>query len=67
MTAEKDSVIEDQKTQLRNLGETIDSLRYELKKSEHQFRYLVEKLEIDISEIYSIKKEADEKFEERKS
>ena len=67
MTAEKDSVIEDQKTQLRNLGETIDSLRNELKKSEHQFRYLVEKLEIDISEIYSIKKEADEKFEERKS
>ena len=51
MTAEKDSVIEDQKTQLRNLGETIDSLRNELKKSEHQFRYLVEKLEIDISEI----------------
>ena len=67
MTAEKDSVIEDQKTQLRNLGETIDSLRNELKKSEHQFRYLVEKLEIDISEIYSIKKKADEKFEERKS
>ncbi len=67
MTAEKDSVIEDQKTQLRNLGETIDSLRNELKKSEHQFRYLVEKLEIDISEIYSIKKEADEKFEEKKS
>ncbi len=67
MTAEKDSVIEDQKTQLRNLGETIDSLRNELKKSEHQFRYLVEKLEIDIAEIYSIKKEADEKFEEKKS
>ena len=67
MTAEKDSVIEDQKTQLRNLGETIDSLRNELKKSEHQFRYLVEKLEIEIAEIYSIKKEADEKFEEKKS
>ncbi len=67
MTAEKDSVIEDQKTQLRNLGETIDSLRNELKKSEHQFRYLVEKLEIEIAEIYSIKKEADEKFEEIKS
>ncbi len=67
MIAEKDSVIEDQKTQLRNLGETIDSLRNELKKSEHQFRYLVEKLEIEIAEIYSIKKEADEKFEEIKS
>ena len=67
MTAEKDSVIEDQKTQLKNLGETIDSLRNELKKSEHRFFYLVEKLEIEISEIYSIKKEADEKFEEKKS
>ena len=67
MTVEKDSVIEDQRTQLRNLGETIDSLRNELKKSEHQFRYLVEKLEIEIAEIYSIKKEAGEKFEEKKS
>ena len=67
MTAEKDSVIEDQKTQLKNLGETIDSLRNELKKSEHQFLYLVEKLEIEMAEIYSIKREADEKFEEKKS
>ena len=67
MTVEKDAVIEDQKTQLKNLGETINSLRYELEKSEHRFFYLVEKLEVEISEIYSIKKEADEKFEEQKS
>ena len=67
MTAEKDSVIKDQKTQLKNLGETINSLRNKLDKSEHRFFYLVEKLEIEISEIYSIKKEADEKFEENKS
>jgi len=71
MTAEKDSVIEDQKTQLMNLNNTINSLRkshkYELDKSEHRFFYLVEKLEIEISEIYSIKKEADEKFEENES
>ena len=64
MTVEKDAVIEDQKTQLRNLGETIDSLRNELKKSEHRFFYLVEKLEIDISEWSSISKEANKKFED---
>ena len=63
MTVEKDAVIEDQKTQLKNLGETINSLRYELEKSEHRFFYLVEKLEIDISEWSSIKKEANKKFE----
>ena len=64
MTVEKDAVIEDQKTQLRNLGETIESLRNELKKSEHRFFYLVEKLEIDISEWSSISKEANKKFED---
>ena len=67
MTTEKDAVIENQKTQLRNLGDTINSLRYELEKSEHRFFCLVEKLEIDISEWSSIKKEADKKFEEKKS
>ena len=64
MTTEKDAVIENQKTQLRNLGETIESLRNELKKSEHRFFYLVEKLEIDISEWSSISKEANKKFED---
>ena len=67
MTVEKDAVIEDQKTQLKNLGETINSLRYELEKSEHRFFYLVEKLEIDISEWSSIKKEANKKFEDNTS
>jgi len=67
MTTEKDAVIEHQKKQLRNLNETINSLRFELEKQEHQFFYLVEKLEIDISEIYSIKKEANNKFEDLNS
>ena len=64
MTTEKDAVIEDQKTQLRNLNKTIEYWINEWEKSQHRFEYLVEKLEIEISEWSSISKEENKKFEE---